>query len=287
MSMQTIQYTGYSDLTLVADIGGDKHNPPVILLHGGGQTRHSWRRLGRTLIDSGYQVINLDMRGHGDSAYSLEGDYSLDAFIEDLKAVVNTLDHPPVLIGASLGGAVSLLACGESLALCARALILVDVVPRMSLQGVDNIRQFMASTLIGFTTLEEAASAIAKYSPVRTKPASTEGLLKVLKLRADGRYYWHWDPAFLNDESRSVSAPFTHRMETAASAIGIPTLLIRGAESDVVTQDGAQSLLNLIPHAQLQDVSGAGHMVGGDKNDPFNQVILNFLATALPALGER
>lgn len=280
--MQTIQYSGHANLTLVADIGGEAYHPPVILLHGGGQTRHSWRRLGKALVDFGYQVINLDLRGHGDSAHSRDGNYSLDAFIKDLKVVVDTLEHPPVLIGASLGGAIALLACGESEPICARALVLVDVVPRMSLQGVENIRQFMANTLIGFASLDEAADAIAQYSPLRKKPASTQGLLKVLRLHDDGRYHWHWDPAFLNDESRSASAPFTNRMEVAATAIRIPTLLIRGAESDVVSEEAAQSLIDLIPQAQLHDVSGAGHMVGGDKNDHFNQAILLFLTTSRP-----
>ncbi|MBD1587498.1 alpha/beta fold hydrolase [Pseudomonas typographi] len=279
--MNRICLTGRAGLNLVADVGGDPRQQPVILLHGGGQTRHSWRSAARQLVASGYQVINLDQRGHGESGRAPDGDYSLDAFVADLKAVSATLGQPPVLIGASLGGAAALLAAGEAKALEVRALVLVDVVARMAPQGVEHIRHFMQRTLGGFATLDEAAIAIARYTPGRTQPPSTAGLLRNLSRKENGRYHWHWDPAFLQDESRSASEPFARRLEAAAVAVRAPTLLVRGAQSNVVTEEGARSLLKLIPHAERLDVDGAGHMVAGDRNDAFNSAILAFLVKAL------
>jgi len=279
--MKTIPLRGQAGLRLVADIGGDPQRPPVILLHGGGQTRHSWRQAALQLVDSGYHVINQDLRGHGESARAVDGDYSLDGFVADLKAVCATLSQPPVLIGASLGGAAALLSAGEPPALNIRALILVDVVPRMAQEGVEHIRDFMTRTLEGFSTLEEAAQAIASYTPGRTRAPTTEGLLRNLSRKENGRYHWHWDPAFLQDESRAASESFALRLEAAAATIEAPVLLVRGAQSNVVTEDGARSLLKLISHAERLDVGGAGHMVAGDRNDIFNHAILAFLGRAL------
>lgn len=279
--MKTTRLIGQDGLSLVADVGGVCGHTPVILLHGGGQTRHSWRAAALQLVDSGYRVLNLDQRGHGESDRAIGGDYSLEGFVGDLKAVCADLDQPPVLIGASLGGAAALLAAGESPALKIRALVLVDVVPRMAPEGVEHIRNFMANTLGGFASLEEAAQAIASYTPGRTRAPSTAGLLRNLSRKDNGRYHWHWDPAFLEDESRSAPESFALRLEAAAAAISVPVLLVRGAQSNVVTQAGARSLLEIIAHAECLEVSGAGHMVAGDRNDVFNTAILSFLARAL------
>lgn len=279
--MKTTRLFGKDGLYLVADMGGNPEHPPVILLHGGGQTRHSWRAAALQLVASGYFVINLDQRGHGESARAIDGDYSMDAFKYDLKAVAATLREPPVLIGASLGGAAALLASGETPALTIRALVLVDVVPRMAPEGVAHIRDFMSRTLDGFSSLEEAAQAIASYTPDRTRVPSTAGLLRNLSRQENGRYHWHWDPAFLKDESRAAPESFALRLEAAAAAVDAPVLLVRGAQSNVVTEEGARSLLELIVHAERLDVCGAGHMVAGDRNDAFNTAILAFLGRAL------
>lgn len=278
MSMHRQTLEGYRGLTLCADCGGPTRGLPVILLHGGGQTRHSWSRAATQLAAAGYRTLALDLRGHGESDWPADQDYSTDAFVADLKAVIATLPRPPVLVGASLGGACSLLALGESATPLASALVLVDVVPRMSPAGVKHIRDFMVGSPNGFATLQEAADAVSRYLPNRPRPPTHEGLLKNLRLKENGRYYWHWDPAFQANGARERLADLHSRMETAASKVKVPTLLIRGRQSDVVSEHGAQSLLALMPHAEYVDVDGAGHMVAGDRNDVFNQAIAGFLA---------
>ncbi|MBK4998749.1 alpha/beta hydrolase [Pseudomonas sp. S31] len=269
---------GSRGVNLAADIGGGAGQASVILLHGGGQTRHSWGKAASDLAGAGYHVISLDLRGHGDSDWAPDADYTLEAFVGDLRAVIDTLDQPPVIIGASLGGATALVAVGEAEASLARALVLVDVVPRMSSGGVEQIRAFMQGNLGGFATVQEAADAVARYLPNRPRPSSSDGLLKNLREGPDGRLYWHWDPAFQVGDRRIDASLMTARMEAAARRVRVPTLLVRGKQSDVVSHEGASQLLALMPHAASVDVEGAGHMVAGDRNDIFNSAILAFLA---------
>lgn len=97
-------------VALTADVGGDPSAPAVILSHGGGQTRHSWGMAMTRLLADGYQVINVDARGHGDSDWSPAGDYRIERLAADLHAIAATLSSPPALVGASMGGAASLIA---------------------------------------------------------------------------------------------------------------------------------------------------------------------------------
>ena len=143
----------------------------------------------------------------------------------------------------------------------------------------------MLGTLDGFASLEEVADAVAAYNPHRPRPTDLSGLRKNVRLRDDGRWYWHWDPAFLlggrRDEPRSVRNE--DRLEDAARAITVPTLLVRGRQSDVLSEAGAWHLVELVPHSRYVDVGGAGHMVAGDRNDAFNDAVVEFLRQELPA----
>ena len=123
-----------------------------------------------------------------------DGDYTLDALAGDLECVIQTLRAPPALVGASLGGITSLLLAGmkpQSIA----ALVLVDIVPQIDLQGAGRIRGFMRSGFGGFATLEEAADAVAAYNRSRTRPTGNSGLMKNLRRGADGRLLLALGPA--------------------------------------------------------------------------------------------
>jgi len=280
--MHTRHYTGSNGNTLTADVGGDPAQQPLIFLHGGGQTRHAWSRAARELVGSGYHVLCLDMRGHGESAWVEDGNYRLDAFAADLRAVMATLERPPVLIGASLGGGTSLLVTGESAPGAVAALVLVDVVPRPEPEGVKNVYAFMSARPDGYANLDEVADAVAAYNPHRPRPSDYAGLMKNLRRRADGRLQWHWDPKFINPQYRLDPEEYHQRLDAAARKVRVPSLLVRGALSDIVSVESARALQATIPGCEWVDVAGAGHMVAGDRNDIFNQAIADFLERHVP-----
>lgn len=273
-------YTGTGGVPLTADIGGDPTRPPVILLHGGGQTRHSWGTAMRELVAQGFHVINLDARGHGDSGWAPDADYKLATLAADLVRVIDTLASPPALVGASMGGATSLYAVGNSAAPIARALVLVDVVPRIETAGANKIGAFMRANPEGFATLEQAADAVSAYYPHRPRPKDVSGLMKNLRRREDGRLYWHWDPRMFDqpDPAREPEPPrFADQLLAACAGVHIPTLLVRGSQSDIVGDAGIAEFRTHLPRLEVFDVAGAGHMVAGDRNDAFNQGVIGFL----------
>jgi pimeloyl-ACP methyl ester carboxylesterase len=272
-------FKGAEGNRLDADLYGHGERT-ALLLHGGGQTRHAWRATARRLAERGFTAIPVDQRGHGDSewvGHYAFGDYGADAVAlgREIEARFGT---KPVAIGASLGGIASLHALGQEP--CFSALVLVDITPRMEEKGVRHVQDFMkARAKEGFASIEEAAEQVAAYLPNRTRPPSVEGLRKNLRLKPDGRWYWHWDPRFL-DGARTVNNDRTtivEVLEDAARRLTVPTLLVRGGASDIVSQETADAFLKLAPHARFIDVTGAGHMVAGDKNDVFADAILDFL----------
>jgi pimeloyl-ACP methyl ester carboxylesterase len=279
--METIRIAGADGLHLTADVEGDPSKPPVVLFHGGGQTRHAW---GTTLSVLGKEAyaLSVDLRGHSDSDWAPDGDYELDAFARDVAVVADSLSEPPILVGASLGGISSLIAIADADHPIAAALVLVDVAPRIEANGVERIGSFMTGNLDGFESLEEVADAIAAYNPHRPRPKNLDGLKKNLRQRADGRWAWHWDPRFVSgkfgspDETRTSMVDH-NRLQQAATTLTIPTLLVRGRMSDLLSEEGAAELLELVPQAELVDVAGAGHMVAGDRNDAFNDAIVDFV----------
>jgi pimeloyl-ACP methyl ester carboxylesterase len=250
----------------------------VVLLHGGGQTRHSWDRTAERLAAAGSIVLTVDARGHGESDWAPGRDYSIDDFVGDLLAFVATLDRAPVLVGASLGGITSLVAAGEHPGL-ARGLVLVDVVVSIERVGVNRIREFLTAHHDGFASLDDVAAAIEAYNPRRRRSRNLDGLRKNVRQRDDGRWYWHWDPAFISNDDEPQRRTDRQRLRQAASAITIPTLIVRGLQSDVVSDAGIADMQQLIPRAQIVDVPQAGHMVAGDDNDVFATRLTEFLAS--------
>jgi len=281
---QTRTFIAPDGVALRADVspGATADSPAVVLLHGGGQTRHSWGKAARTLAARGYGVVNLDSRGHGDSGWSADGRYSLEVLARDLPPLLRTLPPRVALVGASMGGGAAMVYVGSEMEPPASALVLVDVVPRVEMAGANRIRAFMRAHPDGFATLEEAADAISAYYPHRPRPKDISGLRKNLRMRADGRLRWHWDPHVV-DGPHTVEPPtFSDALVTASRHVRIPTLLVRGLESDVVSAAGVSALQADIPQLEVLDIAGAGHMVAGDRNDVFNAGILAFLVRRLP-----
>jgi len=280
------KFIGFDGIGLRASVHGNPANRPVLLLHGGGQTRHAWQAAALKLAEQNFYAIALDARGHGDSEWAPDGNYSLDTFVGDLRAIIDTLSHKPAIVGASLGGLTALVALGESTAELACALVLVDVVPKLDPQGTEKITAFMSAHPQGFETLQQAADVISAYMPQRNRPRSLEGLSKNLRKKADGRFYWHWDPKFLSRATDIDRAALFARIAAAAGNVKIPTLLIRGELSEIVNDAGVEDFKALMPNAEYVNLQGAGHMVAGDKNNAFNAAAIEFLLRKAPRIGD-
>jgi len=230
---------------LVGDAHGDSAAPPVLLLHGGGQTRHAWKNTAGVLAEAGYYAVALDLRGHGESGWCERGDYGFQVFADDLHCVARQMDGSVALVGASLGGLAALLCEGETAPGQASALVLVDIVPRMDSEGVERIVAFMQARPEGFASVEEAADEVAAYLSHRRRPPSTEGLARNLKQDEEGRWRWHWDPNFLKSRSAPEEREDFHaRLMNAARSLDLPTLLVRGGMSDIVSEEGAREFLD-------------------------------------------
>lgn len=280
-SFETRRFAGHG-LTLTGDVGGPEDAPTVILMHGGGQTRHSWAGTMDRLVAQGYHVVNLDARGHGESDWAPDGNYRPSEQALDLKAVLATVGRPVALVGASMGGMTAFHAIGSSKEPIADALVMVDIVLRPAVAGAQRIAAFMRAYPNGFATVEEAADAVAAYYPERPRPKDVGGLRKNLRLREDGRFRWHWDPRILDMGQRAEPPGPFETLQLMAPNVTLPTLLVRGGKSDIVDDEGVADMLRLVPQTEVFNVAGAGHMVAGDMNDPFSSGVIAFLQRHLP-----
>src|SRR3984957_8105059 len=278
-SPQVVEFSGVGGITLVADEWNrdaeTAGHPAILMLHGGGQNRFSWKNTGQILADEGYHVVALDSRGHGDSDRAPGADYAIETLTADVLHILEAIGRPVVLIGASMGGLTGILVADSAGPAKVTGLVLVDVVPRYEKNGSARIRDFMLTNLHGFGTLEEAADAVAAYLPYREKPRSPEGLKKNLRLR-DGRWYWHWDPAFMTAPGADPELRTEH-FEQAAADLKVPVLLIRGKLSDVVSPEGVRHFLATVPRAEFVELSNAGHTAAGDDNDAFSDAVVTFV----------
>jgi pimeloyl-ACP methyl ester carboxylesterase len=274
---RSIEFQTADGLTLRGDAWGDPTSRPVLLLHGGGQTRFAWGGTARALAEHGWYALALDLRGHGESDWAADANYELGRFARDTLEIAGQLSQRPVVVGASLGGLSALLGfAGEAQPFS--ALVLVDITPRMERRGAEGILAFMRQQVHeGFESLEDAADAIARYLPHRPRPRDHSGLAKNLRRGEDGRWRWHWDPNFVLGDRRPGVDRSHLQLDGAARAIRVPTLLVRGRMSELVSEQTAREFLDLVPHAKYVDVSGAGHMVAGDRNDAFTAAIAGFL----------
>lgn len=164
------------------------------------------------------------------------------------------------------------------------ALVIVDFAPQRERDGLDKVQAFMTQKPEGFDSLEDVAQAVSNYQPHRNRPKNLAGLAKNVRLGADGKYRWHWDPRFR--PSTDDLTKRRERFEACARQLTLPTLLVRGGLSDVLTEEGAQSFLALCPHSEYINVTGAGHMVTGDRNDIFGSAVIEFL-TRVRQAGDR
>jgi pimeloyl-ACP methyl ester carboxylesterase len=275
IELERIALDGADGVPLVVESRGDATMPALVFTHGFGQTRHAWDASAAVLAKSGWCCLTMDARGHGDSGWRNDGRYDFSQFVDDLVRLARVPADKPILVGASMGGLLGLVAQAEHDAF--RALVLVDITPRWEIAGVERILAFMRAHPQGFACVEEASDAIAHYLPHRAQRKSPERLRSLLVTDAGGRLRWHWDPRLL-DTIATGSEREQAGLLDAARRIRVPVLLISGERSDVVSDDTIAEFLRCVPHAQHVRVAHATHIIAGDENAAFTNAVERFVA---------
>jgi len=248
---------------------GEPGAPEILLLHGGNQSAHSWDLVSLHLSDR-YHVFALDQRGHGDSEWSRDQDYSIEAKAADALAFVDDQGiDSPVIIGHSMGGRVTMnvaLARPE----LARGIVLVDVGPELSPAGVEVIHNFVTHN-VEFDDLEEFLDNVVKYDRFRSRDHIARTVKYNMLRRADGKYISKVD-------HRRVPTSASELTLDDVTSISAPVLLVRGGESEILAPDAAQRFVDALPNAQLATVPATGHNVHSGNTPGFLEAVGPFLA---------
>lgn len=256
---------------------GDPNAPPIVMLHGFGVSGHMFDEFAERMQDR-YRLLALDQRGHGDSDWSEAGDYSREAFVEDLEGFRKALGLEKfVLIGHSMGG-LNAVSYVNRYPGHATALVLVDVGPESSKEGVDNIVRFTRGP--DELDFEEFVQMAHRFNPRRTLENIRERMRHRLKPTESGKWTWKFDKRFRQPDSGLTVGwrLSSDELWQLFRNIAIPTLLVRGAESDVLSAEVAERCVQEMPAARLVTIPGAGHSVPGDNPDAFTEAVASFLA---------
>src|SRR4051794_15431270 len=258
---------------------GDPSAPAVVLLHGGNQSLHSWDLVSLHLADR-YHVYALDQRGHGDSEWSRELDYSVDAMVEDAFAfLADQRINNPIVFGHSMGGWNTMHAAVLRPRF-ARALVLVDVAPELSAVGTSVVRDFVVHN-IEFDDLEVFLDNVVRYDPFRSREHIARTVKYNLLVRADGKYVSKVDHRRFSGTmtERPSDGPTGRVSIEEVKSIEVPVLLVRGAESQVLLADAAGRFIEALPNGQLVTVADVGHNVHGGNTPGFLEAVRPFLAS--------
>ena len=258
---------------------GSDDKPPMLCIHGSAQNAHMWDFTALAFCDQ-YHIVAIDQRGHGDSEWASNHDYGREAYLGDIKGVVEALGfESPILMGLSMGGN-SAIAYTTASPSVVRALIVVDVGPEPSLRGEGAVNSFVTQSDV-LDSFEQFVERVIEYSPFRPEWQIRSSLHHSLRQLPDGRWTWKYD-SFLRDPARR-SRQATARPDPAArwalwESIRCPTLLVRGERSDMLDADVAARMIERNSNSQLVEVSNAGHRVPGDNPVGFEHAVREFLA---------
>ncbi len=253
---------------------GAATQPPVLCLHGITQTAHSWDEVAAAL-SSQYRVLCLDQRGHGDSDWAPDHDYTRHTQAADLDAITDALGLSRfILAGMSMGG-INAITFSAGHPNKVQALIIVDVSPEVQARGVQNIRSFIQAA-DELDSVEEFVARAHQFNPRRSLENIRSRLSYNLKQLPNGKWTWKYDKA-LRSRERGFEASALLNLWDDVRAIRCPTLIIKGGESDILSGESAEKLQAAIPGSRLAVVPGAGHSVMGDNPSAFVAAVRPFL----------
>ena len=262
---------------------GGEHLPAILFLHGGSLNAHTWDTVCDLLRDR-YHCIAVDLRGHGDTDWAPDGDYSQDTMRRDVEGVVQALGLENfLLVGMSLGGGVALNYAGlHSKDLV--GLVIVDTGPR-SLRRSDaerpnrNAIQDFVSLPPVLDTFEDFVERAVQFNPLRSREGLRRSLTWALRQLSDGRWTWKWDPD-MHKRLRAGPDAEARRLQAVAAVRSVvcPTLVVRGSESPVFFPEDAEDIVADLPNGRWVQVEGAGHTVQGDRPHALTAFMEEFLA---------
>jgi esterase len=253
---------------------GDSSKPLIVMLHGGSQQAHSWDFVSLPLSEY-YHIIALDQRGHGDSAWAADGDYSLEGHQKDIDGFVSALGLENFnLIGHSMGGRNSYVWASRNSDKL-RSLTIVDTGPEAQHRGRNRIQNFreLPDELDSF---EDFASRVQEYTG-RTREQTLGALKYSIRQRSDGKWTWKYDKLLRTPGQQSPQWT-SEQLWEAISKISCPTLVIRGGDSDIFGNETMEKMSQVIPHCSTVTVPNAGHLVAGDNPADFLIQVNKFLS---------
>lgn len=248
--------------------------PTVLFVPGGGQTRHSWSRALKLAGNAGMHGLAIDLRGHGDSEWPADGDYRLEAVASDFIALIDHLETPCILVGASRGGQAALLTAAAR-PHRVQSVVMLDVAPGANQGAVREITEFMLRSAAGFASVRDAIAAL-KGMRGETRAISVESVQRNMRRGEDGLLYWHWDPrlALPDHLDHPRDGPI---LDEAAAQLRVPVLLLHGELSELVDARTIAHFRRLAPQLETIEVKGAGHMLTDDQTDIFVDHIQDFI----------
>jgi pimeloyl-ACP methyl ester carboxylesterase len=258
---------------------GTRGKPTILFLHGGGLTAHTWD-VPCLALRQEYHCLAVDLRGHGDSEWSPEMDYRIEAHRDDVEALVDVLGLSRfVLVGMSLGG---LAAIGFAARHAARlaALVLVDVGPETRMEGARRIQEFVAAPA-EFTSIEEVVERAMSFNPSRDPPFLRKSLQHNLRSQPNGTLTWKHDRRHRGKFDVEEWRRRRLALWDEIPKITCPTLVVRGARSDVFLDEDAEKLAAALPSGRWARVEGAGHTVQGDNPRGLLEVMRPFIGERL------
>jgi pimeloyl-ACP methyl ester carboxylesterase len=233
--------------------------PPIVCVHGYTGSADAFNALPRHLEDR-YRILALDVRGHGESAWSPTGAYSYADQAGDLAGFADHLGLDRfVLVGTSMGGIIAMAYAAEH-AERLSGLVINDIGPDVE-AGSQRITGLVGSRPDEFATLEEAMAYRREVSPIvagRGAEDQRELALGVLRRRPDGRWMWKMDPAYIEQRVKR-GAPARPPLWPALQALPCPTLVVWGKESDVLSEAQARRMVEVLLRGELVQVPGVGH----------------------------
>jgi pimeloyl-ACP methyl ester carboxylesterase len=250
---------------------------PLVLLHGITGHARTWDRLASDLSPR-FRVLALDQRGHGDSDAAIDGDYRVDVMAGDLAGFVDRLELTTfTLLGLSMGGRVAIAYAGANPGRVER-LVIVDIGPDIHLPGLERIRGMMSAAPERIDSEEQAIDYARHANPRSDEAELRHRVIHGLRRASDGALAWKYDKA-LRDMMRAGGRRDATDLWAPLGRIACPTLVVRGAESDILSPEIAKKMLERLPDARLAEVPGAGHSVPVDQPDEFARVVRAFLGS--------